>query len=151
MKNIEQAIKDYNKNIKNAKKVKKILEKSWMRTDLLESVDFIIKNYRLDDEVKLKYWLYDFCSIHHINHVSGYDGIFSPVKIKTFSGPYLQMVKKWIENWNADERLTKRWTYDYSIHITWNKWWYSREYRWCWNWYYYLMLDHETALFYEKD
>jgi len=151
MKTIEQAKKDYKKNIANAKKIKKILEKSWMRTNILESVNFIIENYKLDDEINLKYWLYDFCSKNNISHLNSYDWIFAPVKIKTFSESYLQLVKKWIESWNADERLTRRWSYDYSIHINWNKWRYNREYRNCWNWYYYLMLDHETALFYEKD
>jgi len=151
MKTIEQAKKDYKKNIVNAKKIKKILEKSWLRTDILESVNFIIQNYKLDDEINLKYWLYDFCSINHISHLSWYDWIFAPIKITTFSESYLWLVKKWIESWNADERLTRRWKFDYSIHVDWKQARYSREYRYCWNWYYYLLLDYDTALFYEKD
>ena len=146
-----ETIKNYKKTIANAKKVKKILKKSWMRPDILNACNYIIDNYKLEDAENLKYWLYDFCSLHNINHLSGYDGIFTPIKIDTFSKPYLELVQKWIENWNADERLTRRGAYDYTIHIEWNKGRYSREYKWCGNGYYYLLLDHETALFYEKD
>lgn len=144
----EQTIKNYMRNIKNAKKVKKLLEKSWMRPKLLNSCNYIIKNYKLEDE---ETWLWEFCNKNKIGHISCYNCVYEPIKVTNFSEPYLQLVKKRIENWNADERLTSKWKYDYSIHIDWKKWWYNREYKWCGNGYYYLLLDHEHALFYEKD
>ena len=141
---------NYEKIIKNAKKVKKILEKSKMRPEILQSMNFIIKNYTLDDEINT--WLYRYCDEKNIHFQPLYDTIYPPVKITTFDRIYLELVKKRIENWNVEnERLTEYWQYDYSICVNKDKGRYNREYKGCWNWYYYLLLDHETAMFYEKD
>jgi hypothetical protein len=45
--------KAYERNIKNAKMIKKKLEKSGMRPELLKSINYIIDNYKLEDEAEL--------------------------------------------------------------------------------------------------
>jgi hypothetical protein len=42
---------NYKKIIRNAKKVKSILEKSKMRPEILNSMNYIIENYTIDDEI----------------------------------------------------------------------------------------------------
>ena len=144
------AKKSYNKNIRNAKSIKKILEKSWLWANLLDSVNYIIDNYTLDDEVNTGLW--DYCHEHKITTLSWYDCISRPFKIKSFSKEYLELIKKQYDAWVKDHYYTY-WSYDYSIATDpeSKKAWYSAEYKWCWNWHYYLMLDWDTAMFYEDD
>lgn len=142
---------NYKKIIRNAKKVKSILEKSKMRPEILNSMNYIIENYTIDDEINT--WLYKYCNIKELPFQPLYDTIYEPTKITSFDRHYLEiLVKNRIENWNVEyERITAHWQYDYSISVQKDKGRYNREYKGCWNWYYYLLLDHETAMFYEKD
>ena len=49
---LQNAVKHYNAIIQNCKKIKRILEKSWLWTDILESCNYIINNYKLEDEIE---------------------------------------------------------------------------------------------------
>lgn len=141
--------KAYERNIKNAKMIKKKLEKSGMRPELLKSINYIIDNYKLEDEAEL--WIYDYCNREKIHHPSMMGCISRPFKIKSFNDLELWIVKKWIENWCVD-RMYKYGTFDYSISVSGKeKAFYNAEYKGCGNWHYYLMLDHETAMWYEDD
>lgn len=147
---MQNAVKHYNTIIKNCKSIKRILEKSWLREEVLKSCNYIINNYKLEDE--LETWIYDYCSKNHIDHLSMNDHIYWPCKITSFSDWRLQLVKKALEE-KRDYKDYNYWNFDYSIHT--QEWWkkarYSREYKCCWNWYYYLLLDYNHAMFYEQD
>lgn len=144
------AAKAYKKLIANAKAIKKCLEKSWMWENMLKSVNYIIDNYSFETYQTKNLW--DFCHENEISTPSGYDHIFKPFKIKSFSRSYLELIKKQYDEWIKDHYFTY-WSYDYSISTDPEnkKAWYSAEYKWCWNWHYYIMLDWDTALFMEDD
>lgn len=147
---MQNAVKHYNAIIKNCKKIKKILEKSWLWTDILESCKYIINNYTLKDE--LETWIYDYCWKNNISRLSMNDHVYEPSKITSFCERQLEKVKKALED-KIEYRDYRYWNFDYSIST--QEWWkkarYSREYQNCWNWYYYLLLDYNHALFYEQD
>lgn len=152
-KEMQLAIRDYNNNIKNAKAIRNCLKKSWMRAELIDWLDFIINNYKLENE--MNEWIYDFCSKNHIgNTFVCMWKIYKPMKITTFSNFRLDCVKNALENW-VDCHFNNYWNFDYSLevqHKDWQKRWrYSREYHCCWNWRYYLLVDYNKAVFCEKD
>lgn len=142
--------KIYKNNIKNAKAVKKILEKSGLNPTYLKKINWILENYTL--EIEKTQWLYEFCRDHW---VYGMDYISKPQKITAFTKPYLEIVKKRLENW-VDDYLHEYWKFDYTIHTSVDEYWnpvgrYSREYKGCGNWYYSILLNYDTHLFIEKD
>ena len=147
---MQHAVKHYNTIIKNCKSIKRILEKSWLRDNILESCNYIIKNYKMKDE--LETWIYDYCNQHKIDHLSMNDHVYWPSKITSFTERQLEKVKKALEE-KTEYRDYTCWNFDFSISTQegWKKAWYSREYHWCWNGYYYLLLDYNHALFYEQD
>lgn len=146
----EKDLKAYNKNIKNAKAIKRCLEKSWMRPELLKNINYFLENYKLEDEINE--WVYDFCSKNHI-HLTTLCCLHAPFKIKSFWKEYLDLIKKEYESWKNDVYYRHWRNYDFSISTNTQekKSWYSREYIWCANWYYYLMLSHDTAYLYDID
>jgi len=147
---LQNAVKHYNAIIQNCKKIKRILEKSWLWTDILESCSYIINNYKLEDEIET--WIYDYCWKNNISRLSMSNHVSSPTKITSFMDWQLQKVKNALEE-KKEYRDYTYWNFDYSISTQewWKKAWYSREYKCCWNWYYYLLLDYNHALFYEQD
>lgn len=146
----ENNVKEYNKNIKNAKSIKRLLEKSWLRPSLLENITFFVDNYKLENEINEG--VYDFCNKNHI-HLTTLSWISRPFKITSFSKNYLEMIKKDFENWKNDTYYNYGRNYDFSISINpqEKKAWYSREYKGCANWYYYIMLNNDTAYLYDID
>lgn len=147
---LQNHMKHYNTVIRNCKKIKRILEKSWLWEDILESCIYIINNYTLEDEIET--WLWEYCSKNNISKLSGYDHVNCPSKITSFNKRQLQKVKEALEE-KREYRDYTYWNFDFSISTEeWGKRaWYSREYKGCGNGYYYLLLDYNTALFYEKD
>lgn len=143
-------VKHYNTIIRNCKKIKKVLEKSWLWEDILNSCNYIINNYTLEDEIET--WIYDYCNKNKIAQLSMSNHVWSPSKITSFTSYQLQKVKEAIEE-KREYRDYTYWNFDFSIHT--QEWWkkarYNREYKCCGNGYYYLLLDYNTALFYEKD
>lgn len=149
-KQYENAVRAYKHHMANARSIKKHLEKSWMRSEVLEAVNQIIDKFTLNDYIEE--WLYDRCNRNHVKHISMNDWISKPIKIKSFSPEYLELIKRQYEAGIEDSYYTY-WSYDYSIHTDPHnkKAWYNREYKWCWNGYYYLMVDLDTAFLYEID
>lgn len=49
---MQNAVKHYNAIIKNCKKIKKVLEKSGLWEDILNSCNYIINNYKFEDEIE---------------------------------------------------------------------------------------------------
>ena len=151
---LENAKTSYKKLIRNAKSIKKILEKSWLWEDKLESLNFILNNYTLDDHIKT--WIYDYCSKNRISHLSSTDFIHRPFTIKAISENKLLEWKKAIEEksiyhtWRYAGYYDK-YDYSYQINGLQKTGTYSAEYKGCWNWHYYMLLDRNKAVFYEDD
>lgn len=147
---MQNAVKHYNTIIRNCKKIKNILKKSWLWENILNSCNYIINNYTLRDE--LETGIYDYCNNHKIDHLSMNDHVYWPSKITSFTKRQLEKVKEALKE-KKFYRDRTYWNFDFSIET--QEWgrraWYSREYKCCWNGYYYLLLDYNTALFYEKD
>lgn len=143
----------YDSNIRNCKAIKRKLEKSWMWKNFLKDINFILDNYKLEHEETLgfyewlsKAWHWGWFPMWWIS---------SPQKIKVFNAYDLDRVKKAIEN-KEDYSDYTYWKFDYSISTKLKEdWdmvgWYSREYKWCGNWYYSILLDYDTYLFLEAD
>ena len=146
---LANAKKFYKRDIDNAKRVQKVLKKSWMRDNILKSVNYIVDNYTLEDSINT--WLWEYC---HNNGISsfGCGYIARPFKIKSFRPHYLELIKKQYDAGIKDHYFTY-WSYDYSISTDPEnkKARYSAEYKWCGNGHYYIMLDWDTALFMEDD
>jgi hypothetical protein len=49
---LQNHMKHYNTVIRNCKKIKRILEKSGLWENILESCNYIINNYTLEDEIE---------------------------------------------------------------------------------------------------
>lgn len=147
---LENSKKSYKKLMANAKAVKKCLEKSWMWENLLKSVNYILENYSFQDYLDKELW--DYCHEHGISQLSGNSWIYRPFKIKSFRPAKLEFIKQQYEAWIPDHYFAYG-SYDYSISTCPQdkKAWYSAEYKWCGNGHYYVMLDWDTALFYEDD
>ena len=96
---LQNAVKHYNAIIQNCKKIKRILEKSWLWTDILESCNYIINNYKLEDEIET--WIYDYCWKNNISRLSMNDHVYWPSKITSFMDWQLQKVKKALDNWEC--------------------------------------------------
>lgn len=146
---LANAKKFYQRDIDNAKRVQKVLKKSWMWNNFLESVNYIIDNYTLEDSIDK--WLRDYCHENKITSFScGY--IARPFKIKSFREWELQKVKNALDE-GAEYSDYTYGSYDYSIHVNGKekKGRYSAEYKWCGNGHYYILLDYDTALFLEDD
>lgn len=147
---LANAKNSYKKLMANAKAVQKKLQQSWLWDNLLRSVTYILDNYTLQDHIDK--WVYDYCNEHNISHLSGNDRIYRPFKIRSFRDYQLQKVKAALDNWEDYSNYAYG-AYDYSIHANGiqKKGWYSAEYKGCGNWHYYILLDYDTALFYEDD
>lgn len=142
----------YKRNIKNLKSIRNCLRKSWMWKGQLEKINNMLENFTFEEyqkeglrDASHKYWCNWLCWMWVFNR---------PFKIK---GRYwLDKVKDAIENRKKFRDCNYELRYDKSIDIEPSEDWdirgrYSREYHWCWNWHYYMLLDWDTAVFLEND
>lgn len=141
----------YDANIRNAKSIKRILERSWFDNEFLKKINKIIENYKLEDEERVGF--YDWgCENGVYGFPMGY--IARPTKIKAFSKYRLDYLKKQVEE-KGEARMYEYGNFDYSIYLIKTpegvKGSYNREYKGCGNGYYSRMIDYDTYVFIEKD
>lgn len=146
------AEEQYKANMQNLKAIRNCLKKSWMWKECLKNIENMISNFTFEEFVNE--WLWEASHKYSCSWLCGMWTFNKPFKIKWRR--WLDRVKTAVENkenfrdWSYERR------YDKSIDVElWKNWdlrgWYSREYHGCWNGYYYMLLDWDTAVYLEKD
>lgn len=144
----------YTLNKRHAKTICKYLANSWLWTNIYETCKFICENYTFEDEIN--WGLATFLKENNKSSVLLSDNwvfIHKPFKVKSFHSYQIDAFKKAIEEKRGWYRDRHYWAYDFSLELSddCKRARYSAEYHNCWNWYYYIMLDWEHAVFVEKD
>lgn len=152
---IAEKEKQYKKVINNAKKIKNILLESWLWSSLIPNLDSVLMNI---DFHKFNNGIYEWGQSHWLGYALTDALCWTwPIKQDRFPIERIKNSIEKIKNWEIEsDRDYDYWQFDYSMSLCkekdWEiKWFYSREYKGCGNWYYYYLLSPEYILFAERD